>query len=156
MAHITSSIIVAASPCIVFDLFTDLERVAEANEDIVSLEKLTDGPMAGGSRFRETRFMFKRETTEEFEVTAFEPGKSYSVECVSCGCVYSTVYRFSPEKSGTRVDFEMRTRAVSFFAKLLSPIGMFFTGSLKKCLEHDIAQLKATAETMNTQVESSA
>ena len=94
--------------------------------------------------------------TEELEVTAFEPEKSYCVGCESCGCAYSTVYRFFPEDSGTRVDFEMRARAVTLFAKLLSPLGMFFTGSLKKCLEKDIAQLKAVAEAMNTQAESPA
>ena len=61
---------------------------------------------------------------------------------------------FFSENSGAHVDFEMRSRAVILFAKLLSPLGKFFAGSLKKCLEKDIAQLKAVAEAMNTQAES--
>ena len=80
-AHIISSTFVGAPPHSVFGAFTDLENAAERIEDVVSLEKLTDGPMGVGTGFREARIMLRRAATEEPEVTAFESEKSYCVGC---------------------------------------------------------------------------
>jgi hypothetical protein len=40
---------------------------------LVRIEPLTEGPMRPGSEWRETRRIFKREATEQFEVTTMEP-----------------------------------------------------------------------------------
>ena len=52
----------------VFAVFTDLHRAAERIRGIERLEVLTDGPVGKGTRFRETRIMFRREATEEHRV----------------------------------------------------------------------------------------
>ena len=75
----------------VFDVFSDIPRCHERIEQITAIEMLTDGPVGVGTRWRETRMVFKRVATEEMEVTAFEPGRSYTVGCQSCGCEYEVV-----------------------------------------------------------------
>ena len=41
--------------------------------DITALEMLSEGPFGEGTRWRETRVMFKKEAVEEMWVTGFPP-----------------------------------------------------------------------------------
>jgi uncharacterized protein YndB with AHSA1/START domain len=90
----------------VFAAFTDLEHAAENVAAIVRVEVLTDGPVGRGTRFRETRVMFRREATEELEITAFDPPQSYTVEADSCGTHWRTTFQFS------QIDAETKARAM--------------------------------------------
>ena len=131
----------------VFDVFSDLDRAEERITGTVKLEKLTGGPVGVGTRFRETRVMFKREATEEMEFVGFEPGQSYTVACDSCGCHYETTYSFNADGNGnTQVECAFGNTPVTFMARLMSPLGKMMSGSLKKCLEKDMDELKAVAE----------
>ncbi len=130
----------------VFAAFTDLEHCAEHIDAIVKCEVLTDGPVGVGTRFRETRVMFKREATEEMEITKFDPPSSYTVEAESCGAHYSTIFRFEPEGAGTRVECEFGAQPVTFMAKLMSPLSCMMAGTLRKCLTQDMEQIKARVE----------
>ncbi|MEM8933857.1 MAG: SRPBCC family protein, partial [Acidobacteriota bacterium] len=87
----------------VFAVFADFEHAAERIDGIRELDVLTDGPIGAGSRFRETRVMYGKEATEEMEITAFEPDRSYTVECTSHGAHFTSVYTFEPEHGGTNV-----------------------------------------------------
>lgn len=130
----------------VFGVFTDLANAPKRIHGIKKLEVLTPGPVGVGTRFRETRIMFKREATEEMWITAFEPNRSYSVGGESCGCKFLTEFRFTPEGGGTRVDVEMRTLATTFFAKLMAPLGALMSGPMKKCFDQDLEDLKGALE----------
>lgn len=131
----------------VFRIFTDFENAPKRVRGISKLEVLTDGPVGVGTRFRETREMFKREATEEMEITQLTPGESYTVGCETCGCEYATVFRFTPTRSGTDVEMQMTTRAISLFAKIMSPIMSLMMGPMmRKCMMQDMADLKAAAE----------
>ena len=138
----------------VFAVFTDLDGAAERIRGIQKLEVLTEGPVGKGTRFRETRIMFRREATEEMEITDFRPNESYAIGAESCGCVYRTEFRFSPNGSGTQVQVEMDARPVSFLAKLMSPLGRLMAGSMKKCFDQDLDDLKAALEQGETAVPS--
>ena len=137
---------VAAPAGVVFDVFADLDRADQLVSAIVKIEKLTDGPMGVGTRWRETRKVFKREATEEMWITDFEPGRHFSVGCEACGCVYGYTFRFEPQGDETRVEFEMSYRPVTFFAKVMSPLAKIMSGTMKKCMEKDLDELKAAAE----------
>lgn len=130
----------------VFGAFIDLDRWAERISGIVRVEKLTDGPAGLGTRFRETRIMFKREATEEMEFSEFEPNQSYTLTCESCGARYETVHQFRYDGDGTVVEMTMSIQPISFMAKLMSPLGRLMSGSLKKCLEKDLAEIKQAIE----------
>ena len=135
-----------SSPDAVFRTLTDLEHAAEHVSGIKKLELLTDGPVGLGTRFRETRMMFKKEATEEMEITAFDPGRSYTVECESCGCHYSTEIRCEPQGAGTEVTMDMHYRPLTFMAKMMTPLGILMSGSLKKLFEKDLEDLKRHSE----------
>jgi hypothetical protein len=102
--------------------------------------------IAVGTRFRETRVMFGRESTEEMEITEFEPGRKYTVEANSCGAHFQSIFNFSPDGNSTNIDVEINSRPLTFFAKLMSPLGFLMAGSMKKMIRADIDQLKAYCE----------
>ena len=79
----------------VFQRASDFAKAADVMSAIERIEMLTDGPVGIGTRFRETRIMFKREATEEMEVTAFDPPHSYALGAESHGCRYHSEFRFT-------------------------------------------------------------
>ncbi len=144
--NITISRTFEAPPARLFQFMTDVPGWADRIEGITRVEVLTDGPIGVGTRFRETRIMFKRECTEELEFTTFEPDRGYTIECESCGCHYITTTELIPEGSGTTVQMKMEARPLTFMAKLMSPLGGLMAGGLKKCLEKDLDSLKQSIE----------
>lgn len=134
------------SPHETFVLFTDLAHAAENISGITKLEKLTEGPVGVGTQFRETRKIMNKEATEQMAFTAFEPGKSYRVECDSHGTSYMSTFRFDPVESGTEVTVDFQARPVTFAAKLMAPLGWMMMGMTRKCIEKDLDDLKQVAE----------
>jgi Polyketide cyclase / dehydrase and lipid transport len=140
---------ITAAPEEVFALFADLENAAEHIKSITRMELLTEGPVRLGTRFKETRVMFKKETVEEFEVTAFDPPLSYTISAESCGCSFESVLRFAPNDGGTDVYFDMQSEPLTFSAKLMAPISKLFMGTMRKCMEADLDDLREVAEQRN-------
>jgi hypothetical protein len=142
MPGFTVSKVIAAPVADTFALFTDLEGYPGRVKGITRVEKLTPGPVGVGTKYKETRVVFKREATETFEFTAFEPNKRLEMVANSCGAVYRCETRFSPEGAGTRVDITFDARPVSFFAKLLSPLARLMMGTMRRCVEEDLNDLE--------------
>jgi hypothetical protein len=90
--------------------------------------------------------MFKREATEEMEVTAFDPPRSYTLGCESCGCRYSTVMRFTPRGAGTDVAMTFEATPLTTFAKVMSPLMKPMVKSCLKQVAKDLDDLKASVE----------
>lgn len=131
----------------VFELFTDLSHAAEHIESIKSLEVIGKGPVGKGTRFRETRVMFGKEATEEMEITAFDPPRSYCVEAESCGAHFRTVYSFEGGQRETRVTMETTSKPMTFMAKVTGPVlGVLMKGAMKKAMRQDHEDLKRVAE----------
>lgn len=137
---------VAAPPAKVFAAFTDLDEFAGRIASIVRVERLTPGPVGRGTRFRETRVMFKREATETMEFRAFEAGRSYTLGCLSCGMDYAFSFRFTAAAGGTDVIADVAMKPVTFFARLLSPLAALMAGPLRKCLAQDLEDVAASVE----------
>ena len=146
MANITIRKHIDAPHELVFELASDLGRVPDHVQSIEKLELLTPGPIGAGTRFRETRKMFGKESTEELEITAFEPNQGYTIECDSCGAHYRAEYKFVGDISGTHLQLTLDTRAISLFAKLMSPLSFLMVGSMKKMVEADLDDIKKVAE----------
>ena len=147
MPQLTLNLTVEASPEEVFRVFSDFRHAADLVSGITKIEILTDGPIGTGTRFLETRLMFNKEATEEMEITAMEPNKSYTLGCDSCGCTYSSTFRFTPNGNGTNVEFHMDARPISLFAKIMSPVtALMFGPMMRKCMTKDMAELKAAVE----------
>lgn len=131
----------------VFDVTTDLRKAAERIRGITRLEVLTDGPIGVGTRFRETRIMFKRECTEQMEITSFDRPQGYAVGCESHGCRYLTEFRYTPAGSGTDVEMTFRAEPLTFFAKAMTFLmGPMLRKKLRQEMEKDLDDLKAWLE----------
>jgi uncharacterized protein YndB with AHSA1/START domain len=146
MTGITVSRVVNAPVGEVFRAFTDFANAAQHVSGIERVEMLTDGPVGVGTRFKETRIMFKKEATEEMEVTEYEVPERCVLAAHSCGSDYRSEFRFAAEGSGTRVTFLFEARPVSFFAKLFAPLGKLMMGTMVKMIEKDIDDLQAKVE----------
>jgi hypothetical protein len=147
MATVQCSTTLNAAPPRVFEVFTDLARGAERIQAIKKLELLTPGPLRVGTRFRETRLMFGKEASEEFEVTELEANRLYSTACDSCGVRFRMRFEFRPDGAGTRVDMRVDTEPHTFFAKLMSPLSGLVLKSCVKAFEADMADLRKVCET---------
>jgi len=137
---------IAAAPETVFAAATDIESWAECMEGVKSVELLTDGPMRLGTRFRETRVMFGREETEEMEVTAFDPPRSYAVGCENHGCRFHSALTFTPNGSGTDVEMSFDATPLTAMAKLMSAMMKPLMNKMGEVCGKDLDDLKAAIE----------
>jgi carbon monoxide dehydrogenase subunit G len=127
----------------VFEVYTDLPKVVERVPDITALEILSEGPFGEGTRWRETRVMFKKQATEEMWVTDFAPPRSYNVEAESHGMKYSTHFSFTPDGDGTKVSWTFTGTAQTLGAKIMAPIfNVLMKGMMKKCMLRDLEALR--------------
>ena len=147
MANLTVSTYVDAPLQETFDVYTDLEHAAERVPGITKVDILSEGPFGNGTRWRETRVIMKKESTEEMWVTGCEPPHSYTVEANSCGTLYQTLFTFEPEGKGTKVTWSFGSTPQTFAAKLAAPIfGLMFKGMMKKCMVEDLEALRDFAQ----------
>ena len=78
MAPITHSVEINRSPEEVFAYLDDLARHKEWQDQIVSSKVNTEGPTKVGTTVTETRRFGKREMTQTWEVTEYEPPRTFS------------------------------------------------------------------------------
>ena len=135
-----------ALPERVFALASDFATMSERIPAIKRVEMLTDGPVRVGTRFKETRVMFGKEATETMEVTAFDPPRSYNLGANSCGCLYDSRFEVMPNAGGTMVTLSFTATPVSFFAKLMSPLGKLMAGTMRKLFDGDLEAIRKVAE----------
>ena len=131
---------------VVFERATDLGAWAEQISAIERVEVLTDGPVGVGTRFKETRTMFKREATEEMTFVEFDPPNRYAVDAHSCGSDYHTVFEFHERDGMTEVSMTFNATPVTFMAKIMSVVFGFMCKSLAKMVAKDLDDLAVCAE----------
>ena len=137
----------ACPPDRVFAAATDVDGWPAFIDGIDAVERLTDGPVGEGTRFRETRTLFGKSTTEEMTFASFKPGSSYELTGESCGCAFSTVCSLIPEGNGTRLQMVMTSSPQTFTARILGPImGLMTKGMMVKCLKGDLESMKKHLE----------
>jgi len=137
---------IAATPEQVFAAATDFQRAPEIIRGIVHTEILTDGPVGVGTRFKETRVMFKREATEEMQVTRFDPPAGFDLTCENHGCRYLTTFRMQPSGAGTKVEMTFDVTPLTTPAKVM---GFLMRPLMKSCLKEtakDLDDLAAAVE----------
>jgi len=131
----------------VFEVFTDLPNAPDRITGIVSVEMLTDGPMAEGTRWKETRKMMGKEATETMWITTFDPPNRYVAEAESCGTHYISILSFEPNDGGTSVTMSFEGKPLTLVAKLFSlPMGFLMKGMLRKMVAKDLEDQKAYCE----------
>ena len=146
--EITASETIALPVQRVFERITDISSWPDVAESIVGVEVLTEGPVGVGTRFRETRVMFGKEASEEMEVTAFEPPRSWTHEARSHGMHYVTTTTFEPTNDGgTEICMRFAGTPTSLGGKIMGVLmGALMKGQCLKATKKDLADMKAAYE----------
>lgn len=132
-----------ARPERAFQGLTDLEKADAWIPDLIRIERL-DGAAAGvGSRWRETRKLYGKESTEELEVTAFEPPSRFGLRIdgsrgSSGSGIYTFDYSLSPDGGGTRVVLDASISGVS---RVRGWLVRLFSGMYRKMMAKDLEAL---------------
>jgi carbon monoxide dehydrogenase subunit G len=139
---------VAATPEAVWTVITDLDRSPEVLSGVQQVERLDDDRGFGiGTRWRETRTVFGREATEQMEVTAIDPGTSYTVTSVNGRTTYTSVLRVEAlrdERTLLTMTFEARPTGI-VTTLLGATLGRLFQPATRKMLDRDLADIAEAA-----------
>jgi carbon monoxide dehydrogenase subunit G len=146
MPSLSCSIRIRATQQQVFDAITDLERAPERISGIESVEVLTEGPMAQGTRWRETRIMMKKKCTEEMEIVEFDPPTGYRTSAFSCGCHYDSGLTVTPDGEEMILEMSFKGTPQTFMAKLMTPLSKLMMGPMRKLMDKDLADIKKYVE----------
>lgn len=139
---------IAAPPDRVFAVMTDMDSVSKWMPNLVKIETVTSGPYGPGTRWRETRKMFGKEATWEFEVKRAEPGRLLELyvdgkKGSSKRGEYRFTYYLEPSGPGTSVRMEGEIGGMGWLAELF---GKMFLGHFKKACAKDLTAMKAFIE----------
>ncbi|HYR07216.1 MAG TPA: SRPBCC family protein [Longimicrobium sp.] len=139
-----------APPERAFQGLTDLENAEAWMPDLIRIERVGGAAAGVGSRWRETRKMYGKEATEEFEVTVFEPPSRFGLRVdgskgTSGSGIYTFDYHLSPDGGGTRVVLDA---SISNVSRVREWIGKLFAGMYRKMIAKD---LQALAEHLRRQ-----
>ena len=133
----------------VWAVLTDLERFAKVLSAVDAVERVSGEGFGPGVRWRETRHMFGKTSTEEMWVAEMDAPQRMVVKAESKNTVYETVYELTPTGLGTRlsVTFGAQTGEASagqkFAWALMGPLGAKAT---KSALEQDLADIAGAVE----------
>ena len=130
----------------VFNAFSDLKNLANNVRAIKRIELLTPGDVGIGSKFKETRVMFGKESSETMEITQFSPPDYFKEEAQSNGMHYVTEWRFISEGNKTTVSIDFSGKSTTSTARLLNILFSFMTSGMKKAFLADMDDLKKMLE----------
>lgn len=126
---------------------TDPEGWTSVVHAIEVVERLDDGEGFGvGFRWRETRTMFGRQATETMEVTAVDPGRSYTVEARNKGVTYTSVSSVEPTDDGCVIGMTFEADSSGFTKLIGATVGKLFEGATRKALLQDLRDIAEAAE----------
>jgi carbon monoxide dehydrogenase subunit G len=144
---------IEAPPDAAFSTAIDISNWPRFISGVQSVELLTPGPVAAGTRFRETRSMFGRKASEDMTLTQVERPRRFLLTAFNHGTAYRAEHLFAPEAAGTRTKLIFEGQPATLLARLFAPLGWLFVVTLKRQLESDLADLKLEAEQRHRQRE---
>lgn len=141
----------ANAPDRVFQALTDLEGAANWMPGLIKIEMLSEGAFGIGTEWRETRKIFGKEATEQFEVTRFEPPTGLALRVdgskgTSKRGEYLFEYRLTPRNGGTEVTLHGAIRGVGSIIGLISRLFGTFEKACAKDLQALATHLASPAD----------
>ncbi len=106
MAHYSTTVDVAAPAETVFDFLADFSTVVEWDPGVTAAERVTDGPVARGSRFRVTVKIGPRTLPLTYEITAFDRPKRVVLEAAHTIFRSHDTITVAPTATGCRVTYD--------------------------------------------------
>ena len=99
----------------VFEFVMNLENDPKWQASIVSVKKISDGPIGAGSTFRyETKFLGRKSETE-IQLTSYEPPNGASVKAINGPVPFENTYKFESKGDGTKMSFSGHAEIAGFF-----------------------------------------
>lgn len=102
---------IARPPREVFDFLSDPTNATKFLDNITESRQLSDGPIAVGTTFRETRVMNGRPATADLLVSAYEPDTHIGISTEAEGIRVEYHYRLVPEGDGTHLTWTCELEA---------------------------------------------
>jgi len=130
----------------VFSLTNNIDRAMEWLPAGVRIEKLTEGPVRVGSRYRETRMILGRDDTEIYEITVYDPPNRSEVFAEGRHGEFRFRIDFAAAgPDATRVELIASATRLGCAGVILYPV---VRGILRRHTVADLAGLKAWIERM--------
>jgi carbon monoxide dehydrogenase subunit G len=143
----------------VWAVISDIPGSAATLSGVESIQMLTEGPYAEGTRWKETRKMMGRAETVEMWVASSQPSSrrdggptgSTTVKATQGGADYTTRFALAERGGGTdlTVTFSAEVVEPTRFSRVMmavfGPVGMRIT---RKALARDLAEIAAKAESL--------
>ncbi len=144
MPDIQDSVIISKPLEEVFSYAANMNNATDIMQNVVAIEKLTEGPMQVGTKFKETREIRGRQASSIIEFIEFLPNERYVVQSETNGLKVIYHYDFKPTvDGGTKVHFQGDIHTSGFVMKLTKPI-------IRKILQKEdgdhLSQLKKLLE----------
>lgn len=133
---------IARSPEQIFQFVTNPKNAPRISPSIQSLEPTSPGPLAKGTRYRETRLMNGKPAQAELEVVEYDPPRAYAMRNVTEGIETTYRYTLMPTNKGTQVKLLAKVSAGGL-KKLMEPV---VAGILKKEDGDQLVRLKTVLE----------
>lgn len=140
----------------VWSVISDIPGSAATLSGIDSIQMLTEGPYAEGTRWKETRTMMGRAETVEMWVSHCDPpaaghGGSTTVKALEGRMDYTSRFALAEREGGTDLTLTFiagmvrPTRISRILLAVAGPLGMRVT---RKALARDLADIAAKAESL--------
>jgi uncharacterized protein YndB with AHSA1/START domain len=126
MVHIEGEIDIARPVEEVFDTVADNRNEPSYNRQMARSEKLTDGPIGAGTRFRATMRGRRHPLLMDVEYTAFDRPRMIASRTTMTSSEVTGVLTFSPVPEGTRMHWSWELRLggpLRLFTPVLALIG---------------------------------
>ncbi len=143
--QLTARIDIEASPEIVFDLISDIERMPEWMDGLIESGYISgfDPCNAVGTKFRQRASEMGREIDYEGEISIYSPPERFGVKVVSKDFTLEIDIEVIPHGGGTRLEYTAEMTKASLKIRLLAPA---FSSTARKVLEKQLNNLKVLAE----------
>jgi carbon monoxide dehydrogenase subunit G len=144
---------IQAPPQAVWAVVSDIPDAAATVQAIERVEVLEPpkGPSLVGLKWRETRTMFGKQSTEVMWVTQAVDGSHYVTRAESHGAVYQSRIELAPRSGGTRLSMSFEGTPATLGAKVAwALMGPLMKGATRKAIRKDLEDIRRTVEAKAT------
>lgn len=106
----------------VFEFTSNFHNAPKINDSIKKIEKLTEGPIGVGTKFKETKEIRGRNAEATIEVVQYNPTKNYSIRSEANGLGVTYHYQFEEVAYGTLVEFLCEIKTKGLVMALTKPL----------------------------------
>jgi carbon monoxide dehydrogenase subunit G len=138
MARTERSTDIAKPPSEVFPYLFEVDRVPLWTTGLDGYERLDDGPLRAGSRFRERLEVSGQNIDAVLELTGYDPPSGAETRTEIRGIDVISSYALAPEGAGTRLTQTFEAKGGGLKGRVLIPI---IQPHLERKLEADLAAL---------------